>query len=113
MLVVQTILDFRRSELMHRQGTRQSGQQGSKLTDAGENGQGQFGYSVALSADGNTALIGAPEDNNHVGAAWVFARSGTAWQQGPKLIGADESGDGISAGAWRFLAMATPLGRRL
>src|SRR5207253_3109983 len=64
-------------------------QQGRKLTGRGEIGPaGQFGYSVALSADGNTALIGGDADNGAVGAAWVFARSGTPWnQQGPKLLG--------------------------
>jgi hypothetical protein len=48
-------------------------QQGSKLTGSSETGTGSFGYSVALSADGNTALIGGPRDNNWQGAAWVFA----------------------------------------
>ena len=62
-------------------------QQGSKLTATDETGQGVFGDSVALSADGNTALIGAPLDNNLAGAAWVFVRSGTTWtQQGAKLV---------------------------
>ena len=38
-------------------------QQGPKLTPTGEVGEGGFGTSVALSADGNTALIGAPGDD--------------------------------------------------
>jgi hypothetical protein len=33
------------------------------------------GFSVALSGDGNTAIIGGPFDNFLVGAAWVFTRS--------------------------------------
>jgi len=70
-------------------------QQGQKLTGAGEAGAGQFGYSVALSADGNTALIGAPADNANAGAAWVFTRSGSGWtQQGEKLTGGGETGEG-------------------
>ena len=70
-------------------------QQGPKLTGAGEAGAGHFGYSVALSAEGNTALIGGPYDNKGVGAGWVFTRRGTAWtQQGPKLTGAEEVGEG-------------------
>ncbi len=70
-------------------------QQGPTLAGAGENGEGIFGYSVALSADGDTALIGGPDDNGRVGAAWVFTRSGSTWtQQGPKLTGSAESGDG-------------------
>jgi hypothetical protein len=48
-------------------------QQGAKLTGADEAGEGEFGTNVALSADGNTALVGAWRDNGGVGAAWVFA----------------------------------------
>ena len=42
------------------------------------------GYGVALSADGNTALVGGYADNASVGAAWVFAaaRAATWTQQG-------------------------------
>jgi len=51
-----------------------------------------FGFSVALSADGSTALIGDPLYGNHRGAAWVFTRSGGMWtQQGmitPSNVGA-------------------------
>jgi len=68
-------------------------QQGAKLTGGGEVGSGEFGSSVALSADGNTALVGAPGDSGGVGAAWVFTRSGSIWtQQGEKLTGASETG---------------------
>ena len=70
-------------------------QQGPKLTASDESGQGEFGESVALSADGNTALIGGSGDDNDKGAAWVFTRSGDTWtQQGPKLTASDESGPG-------------------
>ena len=68
-----------------------------------ETGAGEFGYSVALaSKEGNYALIGAPGDNDGIGAAWVFLRSGTTWaQQGAKLTGSGENGAGRSATAWR------------
>jgi hypothetical protein len=70
-------------------------QQGEKLTGAGETGTGRFGQSVALSADGNTALVGGPSDDDGQGAAWAFTRSGSTWtQQGTKLTGTGESGDG-------------------
>ncbi len=70
-------------------------QQGEKLTGTGEAGQAEFGTSVTLSADGDTALIGGPADNEDVGAAWVFTRSGSTWaQQGPKLTGGGEIGEG-------------------
>ena len=46
------------------------------------------GASVAVSADGNTAIVGGPSDNRTTGAAWVFTRSGDVWtQQGNKLVG--------------------------
>jgi len=56
----------------------------------------QFGYSIALSADGNTLAVGAigedsnatgsngnQEDNsaNQAGAAYVFTRTGASWSQ--------------------------------
>ena len=70
-------------------------QQGSQLTASDETGEGAFGYSVALSADGNTALIGGPSDNSFVGAAWVFTNSDGTWtQQGSKLTGSGETGNG-------------------
>src|SRR5439155_25916608 len=59
------------------------------------------GNSVALSSDGNTALVGAECDGGNrlceggKGAAWVFTRSGSTWtQQGPKLTGSGEIGEG-------------------
>jgi hypothetical protein len=71
-------------------------QQGSKLTGSGESGVGQFGFSVALSGDGSTALISGYFDNSAVGAAWVFTRSGSTWsQQGEKLTGGGEAGKGL------------------
>jgi hypothetical protein len=61
-------------------------QQGSKLSSSGANTL--QGTSVAVSADGNTAVIGAPGDNSGTGAAYVYVRTGTSWsQQGPKLVG--------------------------
>ena len=68
---------------------------GLKLTGSGESGAGEFGARVALSSDGNTALIGGIGDNSDHGAAWVFTRSGSTWtQQGSKLTGSGESGEG-------------------
>jgi FG-GAP repeat protein len=64
-------------------------QQGGKLVGSSAVGPAAQGFSVALSADGNTAIVGGDFDNNFVtGAAWIFTRSGGAWsQQGPKLVG--------------------------
>lgn len=65
--------------------TRSAGkwtQQGGKLTSSEQTGEAHLGDSVALSEEGNTALIGAFGD----AASWVFTRSGETWtQQGKKL----------------------------
>ena len=68
-------------------------QQGTKLLANDNTGAAQQGTSVALSADGNTAIVGGNNDNNGIGAAWVYTRSGSTWtQQGSKLIANDYSG---------------------
>lgn len=70
-------------------------QQGGKLAGGEEQGAAQLGYSAALSAGGDTAVLGGPRDAESVGAAWVFTRSGTTWsQQGAKRTGGGESGKG-------------------
>jgi predicted aspartyl protease len=52
-----------------------------------------FGSSAALSADGNTALIGGTGDNNEAGAAWIFQLNSGIWtQQGGKLVANDYAG---------------------
>jgi hypothetical protein len=50
-----------------------------------------FGYSVSLSGDGNTALIGAYEDTgaSDAGAAYIFTRSGGTWSQQQKIQASD------------------------
>ncbi len=69
-------------------------QQGPKLVGSGAVGHSQQGLSVALSRDGNTVMIGGPQDDGSKGAAWVFTRSGTTWTpQGPKLKVADINGN--------------------
>jgi hypothetical protein len=73
-------------------------QQGPKLVGADAIGQAVEGYSVSISADGNTALLGGPGDNGGIGAAWVFTRSGGVWsEQGPKLIGAGAVNSPVAA----------------
>ncbi len=75
-------------------------QQGPKLTGAGIVGAGGFGYGVALSADGNTAIIGAYHDDGSKGAALVFKRTGTSWaQQGAKLLGTGAVGNAAQGSA--------------
>src|SRR4029079_3124842 len=68
-------------------------QQGAKLVGAGATGNADQGISLALSNDGNTALIGGLLDNAATGAGWVFTRSGGVWsQQGAKLTGTGNNG---------------------
>jgi hypothetical protein len=69
--------------------------QQSKLVGTGVSGvQSGQGYSVSLSSDGNTAIVGGPSDNGMKGAAWVYTRSGGVWtQQGSKLVGTGAIGN--------------------
>ncbi len=69
-------------------------QQGGKLVGTGAVGGSNQGCSVALAADGNTAIVGGYADNNNAGAAWVYTRSGGVWnQQGAKLVGTGAMGN--------------------
>jgi hypothetical protein len=62
-------------------------QQGTKLVGTGAVGKARQGASVALSADGNTAIVGGWR------GAGVFIRNGRVWtQQGTKLVGTDAIG---------------------
>ena len=74
-----------------------------------------FGYSVSISGDGNTAIVGAYQDDTragNAGSASIYTRSGSTWSRQTKLMGGDEgdvfgysvaiSSDGNTAiiGAW-------------
>ena len=56
-------------------------QQGSKLVGNSAVGHAQQGSSIAVSADGNTAIVCGHGDNSYTGAAWVYTRSGNVWTQ--------------------------------
>ena len=77
-------------------------QQGGKLVGTNavwSGGEVSQGCSVALSADGNTAIVGGCRDSSTVGAAWVFTRSGNVWsQQGNKLVGTAINNYGVYQG---------------
>lgn len=62
--------------------------QRAKLVGTGAIGLAEQGHSVALSSDGDTAVVGGPSDNHATGAIWVFKRSHRVWSQQSKLIGA-------------------------
>ena len=48
-------------------------QQGAKLTVKDKHNF--FGFAVALSGDGRTGLIGGYDDNDQIGAAWIFSNA--------------------------------------
>jgi hypothetical protein len=77
----------------------QFSQGGSKLVGTFAVGPAFQGWSVALSADGNTAIVGGTVDDKLTGAAWVHTRSGNWAQQSTKLIGTGavgQAGQGVS-----------------
>lgn len=55
----------------------------------------RFGVSVAITADGSTALVGADRDDTAAGAnagsARVFVRTGSAWTETASLAAADDA----------------------
>ncbi len=80
----------------------------AKLTPRDERGHSEFGWDIALSADGATALIGGPVDakpngyrgNLGAGAAWIFHRTGNTWaQQGPKITGLGDDATAVFGSA--------------
>jgi len=70
-----------------RSGTTWTEQQ--KLTALDSAANDFFGISVSLAGDGNTALIGAHRKSTSTGAAYLFTRSGTTWNQQQKLTASD------------------------
>jgi len=71
--------------------------QQAKLVGTGAIGNSGQGWSVSLSDDGNTAIVGGFADdggvNGGVGAAWVYKLSDGVWKQQAKLIGAGAIGN--------------------
>ena len=49
----------------------------------------RFGYSVAISGDGNTIVIGAPAHNGSKGIVHVYIRIGDTWAEQTKLLASD------------------------
>ena len=66
--------------------------QQAKLTASDAATYDYFGYSVSLSSDGNTSIVGAYSKNSSTGAAYIFTRSGTTWSQQAKLTASDGAG---------------------
>ena len=53
-------------------------QLGERLVGTGAEGYAMQGYSVGLSGDAQTAIVGGIADNSAVGASWIFTLSGSA-----------------------------------
>lgn len=87
----------------------------------------QFGQFVAISGDGNYAIVGAPQEDtggNAAGAAYIYVRSGSSWSQQQKIVSSnigagDEFGCAVSinsdgtyaiVGAWAEDTTATTAG---
>jgi len=92
-------------------------QQAELAADDSTLGQ-NFGWSVALDEDGDTALIGAPFKIQFRaqgrGEAFVFTRTGTSWRQAARLIAADGAINdffGISVSLGGNLAIVGAAGR--
>ncbi len=70
--------------------TKESGgwtELGKKLTGCvSSHPPGLFGFSVAVSGDGRTALVGCAGFDHEVGAAAVFVRAGGEWRQSGPLL---------------------------
>ena len=82
-------------------------QQGNKLVGSGHVGKSYQGYSVSLSADGKTAVIGGYGDNSFIGAIWIFSCAGGNWtQQGGKIVGTGYIGNGINGGTQQGQAVS-------
>jgi len=78
---------------------------GGKLVGTGAVGNSEQGVSVALSADGSTAIVGGPGDNSNAGAAWVFIIPPVIASNGPSIgSGGVVNGasflPGIAPGTW-------------
>ena len=62
------------------------------LIGTGSIGTARQGWSVSISKDESTAIVGGDTDNDNVGAAWIFVRNGDTWSQQAKLIGTGYTG---------------------
>jgi len=108
-----------------RSGTTWS--QEAKIQASNAGSSDQFGYSVSLSNDGDTAIIGAYSEDTggtDAGSAYIFTRSGTTWSQEAQIQASDAqandyfgwsvsiSGDGDTAivGAYKEASGGTDAG---
>lgn len=72
-----------------RSGATWSSTPTTTFLDPGATANDLFGFSVALSADGTVALIGAPGASGYAGKVYVFAQSGGTWGAAPTVTFSD------------------------
>ncbi len=77
-------------------GTTWSEQQ--KIQASDKLGGDYFGYAVAISSDGNTAIVGAYRANGGTGAAYIFTHSGTDWSEQAKIQSANPQANAYFGG---------------
>jgi len=68
--------------------------QGNRLVGSSVTTGAWLGYSISLSADGNTLAVGAPLDSTvttNRGSVFIYRRTGTTWSQQTKLVPVDSS----------------------
>ena len=69
-----------------------SGTQQAKITASDGASSDGFGHGVAISTDGNYAIIGSYNDDDtasNSGSAYIYIRSGTSWTQQAKINASD------------------------
>jgi hypothetical protein len=78
---------------------------GNKLVGSGAEGNARQGFSVSLSGDGKTAIVGGAGDNNEMGAVWIYQNVKGVWSQdGGKLIGSGAVGNAYQGSSVAFSA---------
>lgn len=70
-----------------------------KLTASDAQSRALFGYSVAISGDGKTILVGARNDDDGAGAAYVFIHDGDNWIEQAKLTDSHFFGTSVALSA--------------
>ncbi len=76
--------------------------QQAKLQALDKQTSDNFGSSVSITSDGNTAIVGARfEDTGAInaGAAYIFTRSGSIWSQQAKIQASDTGSDDVFGGS--------------
>ena len=70
----------------------------AKIQASDKQAEDYFGWSVGISSDGNTAIVGAYfEDTgaSNAGAAYIFVRSGSTWTEQAKIQASDKQANDI------------------